>query len=136
MSTADGLTRHRVIRDGALLGAGLVAAGAPAQAGSRRRGRRQTVAVLGAAVGSIINIFNPRLVILGGGVTAVGDQLIAPVRRIALERAFPSMAAEADVVIGQLGADIGIMGAVAAAQSRLANRDAHLASQDARPTTS
>jgi glucokinase len=96
----------------------------------------ETVAVLGAAVGSIINIFNPRLVILGGGVTAVGDQLIAPVRRIALDRAFPSMAAEADVVIGQLGADIGVMGAVAAAQSRLANRDPHLASWDARPTTS
>lgn len=79
-----------------------------------------TVRVLGAGVGSIINLFNPRLVILGGGVTAVGDQLVAPVRRIALERAFPSMAAEADVVIAQLGADIGIVGAVAAAQARLA----------------
>jgi len=79
----------------------------------------ETVAVLGAGVGSIINLFNPRLVILGGGVTAVGDQLIAPVRRIALERAFPSMAAEADVVIAELGADIGIVGAVAAAQARL-----------------
>ncbi len=79
----------------------------------------ETAAVLGAGVGSIINLFNPRLVILGGGVTAVGDQLIAPVRRIALERAFPSMAAEADVVIAGLGADIGIVGAVAAAQVRL-----------------
>lgn len=79
-----------------------------------------TIRVLGAGVASIINLFNPRLIILGGGVTAVGDQLIAPVRRIALERAFPSMAAEADVVIAQLGADIGIVGAVAAAQARLA----------------
>lgn len=79
----------------------------------------ETVTVLGAGVGSIINLFNPRLVILGGGVTAVGDQLIAPVRRIALERAFPSMAEEADVVVAQLGADIGIVGAVAAAQARL-----------------
>jgi glucokinase len=79
----------------------------------------ETVTVLGAGVGSIINLFNPRLVILGGGVTAVGDQLIVPVRRIALERAFPSMAAEVDVVIAQLGADIGIVGAVAAAQARL-----------------
>ncbi len=80
-----------------------------------------TVRVLGAGVASIINLFNPRLVILGGGVTGVGDQLIAPVRRIALERAFPSMAAEADVVIARLGADIGIVGAVAAAQARLAD---------------
>lgn len=80
----------------------------------------ETVAVLGAGVGSIINLFNPRLVILGGGVTAVGDQLVAPVRRIALARAFPSVAAEADVVVAQLGADIGIVGAVAAAQGRLA----------------
>jgi len=82
----------------------------------------ETVAVLGAGVGSIINLFNPRLVILGGGVTAVGDQLIEPVRRIALERAFSSMAAEADVVIAELGTDIGIVGAVAAAQARLAEQ--------------
>lgn len=79
-----------------------------------------TTTVLGAGVGNVINLMNPRLVILGGGVSRAGEQLLAPVRRIALRRAFPYLASVADVVLAQLGPDSGILGAVALAQARLA----------------
>ncbi len=78
-----------------------------------------TTAVLGAGVANVINLMNPRLVILGGGVTRAGEQLLSPVRRIALERAFPYLASVADVVLAQLGPDTGVVGAVAVAQARL-----------------
>lgn len=80
----------------------------------------ETTTVLGAGVGNVINLMNPRLVILGGGVTRAGEQLLGPVRRIALQRAFPYLASVADVVLAELGPDTGIMGAVALAQARLA----------------
>lgn len=53
MTNAVGVTRRRVIRDGALLGAGALASAAPARAGNRRRRRRPTVAVLGGGVGGL-----------------------------------------------------------------------------------
>jgi glucokinase len=80
----------------------------------------ETTTVLGAGVANVINLMNPRLVILGGGVTRAGEQLLGPVRRIALERAFPYLASVADVVLAQLGPDTGIVGAIAVAQTRLA----------------
>src|SRR5439155_227886 len=70
-----------------------------------RRGERhatavwsETVELLGAAIASIVNAFNPRRVVLGGGVTRAGDVLFEPVRRIALQRAMPQLAAGVDIL--------------------------------------
>ena len=35
---------------------------------------------LGLGVANLVNLFNPRLVVIGGGVSLAGEQVVAPVR--------------------------------------------------------
>ncbi|MGC8862130.1 MAG: ROK family protein [Armatimonadota bacterium] len=70
---------------------------------------------LGIGVANIVNILNPKLVILGGGVTKAGDMLFEPVRRVAMERAMPALAAGVEIVPAANGELMGLMGAFAVA---------------------
>ena len=45
--------------------------------------------MLGSAVANVLDVFNPELVVLGGGVTRAGDQLLIPVREAARRQAMP-----------------------------------------------
>lgn len=66
---------------------------------------------LGAAFGSFVNIFNPELIVVGGGFAAAGELILAPAReRMALE-SLPNMAELTRVVLAELGADAGMIGA-------------------------
>ena len=75
----------------------------------------ETMELLGAGVVSVIHAFNPRLVILGGGVTRSGDLLFEPVRRVVAERAMPWLRDVVEVVPAGLGERSVLMGAVALA---------------------
>lgn len=66
---------------------------------------------LGVGVVSLIHIFNPELVVIGGGCSKAGDLLFGPVRRIVAERTMPDI--EVNVVPAALGDDSGLLGAVA-----------------------
>ncbi|HEX2980877.1 MAG TPA: ROK family protein, partial [Anaerolineaceae bacterium] len=46
---------------------------------------RNAAAALGIAVGTLVNIFNPDLVVIGGGVGERGDVFLQPVRVVARE---------------------------------------------------
>lgn len=77
-----------------------------------------TVAVLGATMTNLLNLFNPRLLILGGGVTRAGDLLFEPLRRLSLPATLGRQGQDAEIVPAALGEDTGILGAVAVAQAR------------------
>ena len=47
----------------------------------------ETTAMLGSAGANILDLFHPELVVLGGGVTRAGDQLLVPVREAGLRQA-------------------------------------------------
>jgi len=79
----------------------------------------ETVNILGSGLASVINLFNPRLVILGGGIINFGEWLFGPVGRIALQRAMKPLAKVADIVPAQLGAEVGIVGAAAVVLDKL-----------------
>jgi glucokinase len=79
----------------------------------------ETVDILGSGLASVINLFNPRLIILGGGIINFGERLFGPVRRIALSRAMKPLAKVADIVPAQLGAEVGIIGAAAVVMNKL-----------------
>ncbi len=79
----------------------------------------ETMELLGGGIVSIIHAFNPRLVVLGGGVTRAGDLLFEPVRRIVAERTMPWLAEAVEVVPAELNELTGVLGAVAIALDRL-----------------
>ena len=78
---------------------------------------RRAVAV---AVVSIVNVFGPDVVILGGAITlAWGERLIAPAREAVAESAFRIQAERVRVVQAALGDDVGLIGTVPLVASAL-----------------
>ena len=63
----------------------------------------------------MINLFNPELIIVGGGLSNLGDMLLAPAVKVAGERAFPAAFKAARFVPAQLGDTSGVVGAAAMA---------------------
>lgn len=72
------------------------------------------------AVVSIVNVFGPDVVILGGGIAlAWGERLIAPAREAVAESAFRIQAERAKIVQAALGDDVGLIGTVPLVASAL-----------------
>jgi glucokinase len=79
----------------------------------------ETTEILGSAVANILDAFNPELVVLGGGVTRAGRQLLDPVRELGLALAMPPARRSGDVVLAGLGDDLGVVSAAAVAFERM-----------------
>jgi glucokinase len=73
---------------------------------------------LGVALASFANIFEPEVIVVGGGVMAAGDLLLDPARRELQARALQPMN-RTPVVPAELGADAGMIGAAAMARIEL-----------------
>jgi glucokinase len=74
---------------------------------------RETARFLGAGIANLLNIFNPEVVVVAGGVTQAGDTLFLPLRREVKKRAFKPAVEACEIVPGTLTA-AGVVGAVAA----------------------
>jgi glucokinase len=79
----------------------------------------ETMDILGSAVANIIDVFDPDLVVLGGGVTRAGDQLLLPVREIGRRLAYGPAAGNAEVVLAGLGERHDVVSAGVVALDRL-----------------
>jgi len=66
---------------------------------------------LGIGLVNLVNIFNPEMIIIGGGLAKVGDLLLEPARRVVRERAFQLSARLVRIVPAQLGDDAAVLGA-------------------------
>jgi len=67
----------------------------------------------GVGLANLVNIFNPELILIGGGVAKIGDLLLQPAIKVVKERAFSTSANAVDIKPATLGDDSGIMGAAA-----------------------
>ena len=74
---------------------------------------------LGVALASFVNIFNPEVIVIGGGVIAAGELLLAPAREVVAERALPPSRDEVQIVAARFGVEAGLIGAAALAFDRL-----------------
>ena len=72
---------------------------------------RETASLLGAAVASFLNIFNPEVVVICGGVTQAGDKLFNPLRSEVKRRAFKPAWEACKIVPGTLPGTAGVYGA-------------------------
>ena len=86
----------------------------------------ETTDALACGLTSIVNLFEPELVVLGGGVVSgTGEQLLGPVRTRVLAEAMPPAAAEVRIVAAALGERVGVVGAAAIAVERFASGELH-----------
>jgi glucokinase len=84
---------------------------------------RDTARYLGTGVANLINVFNPEVVVICGGVTLAGDRLFGPLRQEVARRAFRPAVQACRIVPGELSGTAGVYGAVAA---HLQLREAHV----------
>jgi len=68
---------------------------------------------LGIGLVNLVNIFNPEMIIVGGGMTHMGDMLLDPARKVVAERAFQLPAQRVRIVPSQLGDNAAVLGATA-----------------------
>ncbi len=68
---------------------------------------------LGALCTTLVNLFNPEKIVIGGGISGAGDLLFQPIRRTVEERAFRNMSTMVSIVPAGLGGDTGIISGAA-----------------------
>lgn len=73
---------------------------------------------LGVGLVSLVNIFNPEVVVIGGGVSAAGELLLEPARRVVAERALPPGRDVVRIVAAAFGPEAGLVGAALAAREQ------------------
>jgi glucokinase len=71
--------------------------------------------MLGIGIASLINIFNPERIVIGGGVKDAWPLFIDATREEILKRAFEVPAKRTEIVPSKLGDDAGVVGAAAVA---------------------
>jgi glucokinase len=75
---------------------------------------------LGTAIGSLVNIFNPEMVVLGGGFgVGAGDLLLRPARLLILREALAPAGQNLRLALAKLGKDAGLIGAALVALETL-----------------
>src|SRR4051794_35685174 len=76
------------------------------------RGAIETIGrALGVGIANLVNIFNPQVVVIGGGVIAAGELLLAPAREVLLERALSPGKDVVRVEAARFGPEAGMIGA-------------------------
>jgi glucokinase len=71
----------------------------------------QVCAYLGAGIASAVNLLNPEIVVIGGGVSEGGESFIRRIEKEVKRRAFPSATKNLKIVKAKLGNDAGFIGA-------------------------
>jgi len=74
---------------------------------------RETAKLLGAGVASLVNIFNPSVVVICGGVTQAGEKLFGPLTAEVHRRAFKPAWEVCRILPGALPGTAGVYGAAA-----------------------
>ena len=73
----------------------------------------RTANYLGIGLANLINIFNPDVIVIGGGVSKIGEMLLKPAREVAKKKAFQMPAQTVRILRARLGDNAGIIGAAA-----------------------
>jgi len=122
-TTADGDKMRALAGDGEIH-AGIVAQAARAGDIAATLILERAGRALGAAMGSFVNLFDPEMIVIGGGVAAIGDVLVEAAKRVMPAYCFIDMRRDCAIPYSSLGGDTGLYGAAALAFAASANADA------------
>ena len=65
---------------------------------------------LGVGIANYVNVFNPEVVVLGGGFSRAGELVLGPARRVVAEQALPIARDTVRITLAELGPDAGLIG--------------------------
>src|SRR5215216_7693348 len=80
----------------------------------RRSGR-----LIGQTLASAVNVLNPSMIVIGGGVSRVGNALLAEVRSAVYQRSLPLATRNLPIVMSELDDVAGVAGARVMAASEV-----------------
>ena len=83
------------------------------RAGNGEAGRmvRDAGRALGEVLAGCVNFFNPNVIVIGGDLSDAGEQLLAGVREVTIQRSLPLATRDLRVVHSRLGDGAGVVGA-------------------------
>jgi len=85
---------------------------------------RQAGVLLGIGLVSLLHLFNPQIIVIGGGVSKAGDLLFEPIRETVRARCMAEdYWRDTAIVPAALGDDVGLMGAIALVLSQEESTD-------------
>ena len=66
---------------------------------------------LGAGLCGLVNIFDPEVIVVGGGAVAGGDLLLGPAREVVAQHALPPASSAVQILPAHFGDESGMLGA-------------------------
>ena len=78
---------------------------------------------VGVGLANLINIFNPELIVIGGGLSNIGDMLFEPAFKVAGERAYKEAFQAVRFASAELGRNSGVLGAAAFALQEMKSQN-------------
>jgi glucokinase-like ROK family protein len=76
---------------------------------------RDSGRIIGEVLASLVNFYNPSLILIGGGLSNIGHQFLASIRRGILHRSLPLSTRHLRIDISPMAADVGVIGAISLA---------------------
>jgi glucokinase len=74
---------------------------------------------LGVGIANVVNIFDPELVVIGGGVSVAGELLLAPAKESAARFVIPGVGTQTRIELARYGPEAGVRGAALLAGQEL-----------------
>ncbi len=73
---------------------------------------RESGQMVGDVLASLVNFYNPDMIVIGGGVSNLGNLLLSSIRQAVLNRSLPLATRNLDIVFSGICEDAGVIGAV------------------------
>jgi glucokinase-like ROK family protein len=73
---------------------------------------RESGQFIGDVLAGLVNFYNPRVIVIGGGVSNLGNLLLSSIRQTVLNRSTPLATRNLHIVFSEIGPDAGVIGAV------------------------
>ncbi len=73
---------------------------------------RDSGRLIGEVIAGLVNFFNPGMIIIGGGVSKLGNLFLSSIRQAVLKRSLPLASSNLAITFSDLGDDSGVLGAV------------------------
>ena len=73
---------------------------------------RESGQFIGDVLAGLVNFYNPQMIVIGGGVSNLGNMLLSTIRQTVLHRSLPLATRDLSIVFSEIGGDSGVIGAI------------------------